>query len=68
MTPEEFAEREQQILQDVPEELRSALSYMAYEQGHAYGHSEVLIHLQNYVDNLDKPIRELIKRVREENR
>lgn len=68
MTPEEFAVQEKLILSDVPEELHSALSYMAYEQGHAYGYTEVLIHLQTYVDNLAEPIDKLIARVRQETR
>jgi hypothetical protein len=52
VTSEEFNAREAALLQAVPAEFHSALSYYAYDKGHAYGHEEVLIHLGELVDML----------------
>lgn len=52
MTNEEYAAKERELLSQLPQEFHSAVSYHAYETGHAYGHEEVLIHLQGLVDML----------------
>jgi hypothetical protein len=66
MTPEEFNLREAELLVRLPEELRSAVGYMAYERGHAYGHEEVLGHVADMVSQLEQPVQELIARVQRE--
>jgi arylsulfatase A-like enzyme len=66
MTNEEFLQRETALLDRLPAELRQAVSYMAYERGHAYGHEEVLGHVSDLVENLSGPIDALIARVRQE--
>jgi len=64
LTPEEFAEKEKEILSKIPKEFHSAVSNLAYEDGHAYGYEEVLIHVQKLVDMLVKPIADYGSRVR----
>jgi hypothetical protein len=57
MTLDEFNTRQDEILARLPEELRPAVSHMAYERGHAYGYQEVLIHLEDLVAGLEAPVR-----------
>jgi hypothetical protein len=45
-------DNEEYILRDVPKELHSSFSWMAYEKGHAYGQDEVVSHLKGLVDDL----------------
>jgi len=68
MTAEEYREQEaaEFDLKNIPQEFRSAISYHAYEEGHAYGWSEVLIHLRDLIDGLEPAIRAFEKRVRTE--
>ena len=63
MTNEEFNQKEEELLNELPPEFRSAVSYHAYERGHAYGHSEVFIHVAELVNLLEKPIAEYTKRL-----
>ena len=63
MTAEEFNIKEAEILKDLPEEFRSAISTMAYERGHSAGYEECLIHVEGYVNDLKKPIEEFKERV-----
>lgn len=63
MTDEQFQVKQAEILEDIPEELRGALSHMAYESGHSSGNEEMIIHLQNYVSALEEPLKNLIKRL-----
>jgi len=42
MTPEQFNAKQQDLLQGVHPVLASALSWTAYERGHAYGYENVL--------------------------
>lgn len=64
MTHEEFERQEAELLARLPEELRPTISWMAYERGHAHGHEEVLGHVQQLVDDLEEPIKQLISRVK----
>jgi hypothetical protein len=64
MTAEEHNEQEAAILSSLPVEFHSALSYAAYERGHAYGYDECLIILREMVDALAEPIRKFEGRVR----
>jgi hypothetical protein len=68
MTSSEYATKEAELFtqHNIPMELRSALSYQAYEKGHAYGYGEVYIMLQDLVDALEKPLQELQKRLTEQ--
>ena len=67
MTSEEYAIVEKEEFDDanIPQEFRSAISYHAYEQGHAYGYNEVLIHLSDLIRALKDPIMAFEKRIRE---
>ena len=63
MTPEEFASQEEELLSRLSPEVRSAVSWMAYDRGHAYGYEECLIHVQEMVENLEEPLQNLVARV-----
>jgi hypothetical protein len=68
MTNEEFAKKQDELLDQVPKEFHGALSYMAYESGHARGHDEVLSHLIDYIDHLKDSIENFGTRKFEEGR
>ena len=59
-----FEQQEAELLARLPEELRPTISYMAYERGHEYGREEVLSHVRQMVDDLEKPVQQLINRVK----
>jgi len=65
MTANEYQIQESELLSKIPPELRSVLSYMAYERGHSAGYEEVLGVLQGLVSDLEKPLIELCKRLSE---
>ena len=67
MDEKEFEQRQDEILKDIPQEFHSAVSWNAYERGHAYGHEEVLIHVQNLVDMLKEPIAKYTDRLTNKN-
>ena len=50
MTGEEFNVAEAEVLANLPEEFRAAVSWDAYERGHAYGYEEVLNNIRATVD------------------
>ena len=50
-----------ELLAELPEELRSVVSYMAYESGHSAGEMEVLSILRGLVDDLKGPLEKLRK-------
>lgn len=62
----EFNQQEAELLARLPEELRSTVSWIAYDRGHAYGHEEVLGHVREMVNELEEPIQKLIERVQRE--
>jgi len=63
MTPEEFAQKEKELLGRVPPEFRSYFSYEAYEEGHSGGYEEVLSHLKGMVsDGFIKCLRQYTER------
>jgi len=66
MTDQEFNEKQDKILEHIPQEFKSAISYHAYEQGHSSGNEEIIIHLSDLVDALLQPIQEFEKRIRTE--
>ena len=51
------------ILEQVPEEFRSALYSIAWDDGHAYGESEVLNILKGLVYDLKPAIEKYTKRI-----
>ena len=51
------------LLLKLPRELRSCVGYMAYEQGHSAGESEVLGILQGLVSDLEEPLRSFGQRI-----
>lgn len=57
---------EEYIMRNIPKEFHNALSYMAYEQGHAYGQSEIIYHLKSLVEGLEKPIQKFEERLRDD--
>jgi hypothetical protein len=63
MTSEEFVIEQDKILKEIPEEFKSALSYMAYERGHSAGHEEVMGILKELVNDLKQPIADFQKRI-----
>ena len=67
MTATEFDEKSSELLARLPIEVRAAVSWMAYDRGHAYGHEEILCHIQEYVGNLEQPLILLINRIKYEN-
>ena len=66
MTGEEYNEQEAAILANTPVEFHSALSYEAYERGHAAGYEECLIYLRGMVDMLAEPLRKFENRIKRE--
>jgi len=52
-----------EILCVLPEEFRSAISYYAYEKGHAYGYEEVLSYLEQLVDALKPCVEKYTQRI-----
>jgi hypothetical protein len=66
MTAEEFAGKEKPLLEELPLELRSAVSYMAYESGHSAGYDEVLNELKGLVGDLNEPLKAFEARIRAE--
>ena len=67
MTSEEYATKEKEEFDDanIPQEFRSAISYHAYEQGHASGYDEIFIYLSDLIYALKDPIKAFEKRIRE---
>lgn len=63
MTDKEFPDRQNEILSVLPQEFHGAVSHYAWEQGHAYGYEEVLIHLEELVDMLNVPIQNYRNRI-----
>jgi hypothetical protein len=51
------------LMNSIPEEFRSVLSYMAYERGHAYGDNEVELILRELIHNLKPAIDKYTERV-----
>ena len=56
---------ESYILRNIPAEFHSALSYMAYEKGHAYGPSEIRLHLKELAGGLESSFEKYEKRIKE---
>ena len=66
MTEEECTKTQAEILKKLPKEFHSAVSYMAWEDGHSAGYEEVIGILREMVGNFEKPIQEFEKRIRRE--
>lgn len=64
MTEEEFVQKQTDLLNILPYELRSAVSYYAYEKGHSGGREEILGHVQDLVEMLNLPLVALLARVK----
>lgn len=66
MTNQEFAELQENLFDeyDIPQEFRGAISYKAWEDGHAYGYSEVISHLRDLIYMLEKPLKDFTKRIK----
>ena len=62
MTEQEFAERQTELLSHLPTEFRAAVAYKAWQDGHAYGYEEVLIHVEELTDMLLGPIQQYTTR------
>lgn len=56
MLPTEFDLREAELLSQLPEEFRAAVSMYAYDQGHSAGREDVISHLSGLVAMLKDPI------------
>jgi len=70
MTPAEYDKEVEARLdaKEIPKEFRSALSRLAYQQGHSCGYEEVLVMLDDLIQALATPIQELIKRIKWESK
>ena len=68
MTEVEFVSKQDELLQNIPEEFKGAMSYRAWEDGHAYGFEEVLIHLKDLIADFEEPIMKFAERIRKEAR
>lgn len=68
MTEEQYATEQAEEFKNynIPIELQGALSFLAYEKGHAYGCEECLSHLRDYIYALAQPIKDFEKRIRTE--
>ena len=66
MVSEEYFSKAEELLARIPKEFRFALSYRAYEQGHACGYEECFSILSDLVNELEKPIKDFEDRVRSE--
>jgi hypothetical protein len=49
MTPEEYYDQQEKVLEPIPKELRGYFSYQAYEDHHSGGYEEVLNALKGAV-------------------
>ena len=56
MTDEEYAKKQEELLEDIPKEFHSALSSMAYEDGHSSGYEECINILHGLVSDLKPAI------------
>jgi hypothetical protein len=63
----EFQEKQCEMMQNIPAEFHNGIAYLAWEQGHAYGFEEVLLHLSDIIDAIEKPLEEYTKRILNEN-
>jgi len=54
MTEQEFLAKQTEILAFVPDFYHEWLSYKAWDDGHAFGYKEVLLHLEDFVCGLTK--------------
>lgn len=63
MTDQQFQDEQTRALALLPPEFHSAVAYHAWEQGHAYGYDEVLIHARNLADALLQPCRNYADRL-----
>jgi hypothetical protein len=68
MTEVEFVKKQDELLKNIPEEFKGAMSYRAWEDGHAYGFEEVLNHLTDLIADLEEPIMKFMERVKKEAR
>lgn len=59
------ADAESYILRNIPAEFHSALSYMSYEKGHAYGSSEIRLYLKGLAEDLESSFKKYEKRIKE---
>ena len=68
MTDEQYATEQAELFKNynVPIEFQGPLSYLAYEEGHAYGYEECLNQLRDYIYALTQPIKDFEKRIRTE--
>ena len=68
MTDQEYADKEKALFDEskIPVEFRSALSYLAYERGHAYGLDEIWSELIDLVSGLQEPIKKYTERIQNE--
>lgn len=66
MTSKEFNEKEKELLDTIPFEFRSTLSYMAYERSHSSGYDEVFDTLQSLVSDLTSAINSFADRLKKD--
>ena len=65
MTEQEFNRQADELLEPLPLELHSTIIGYAWQASHSYGHESVLNTIRDLVDDLEKPVKALIKRVQD---
>lgn len=63
MDNQEFEQRQEEILKDIPEEFHSAVKWHAWDRGHSSGYESVLSCVADLVDMLKDPIAEYTARL-----
>jgi len=65
MNEKEYAKKLAEILEPLPEEFRSFVSYQAYDRGHASGYNEVLLIADDLTHELLPAVEKYTKRLKE---
>lgn len=63
MTQQQYAKLQDQALEDIPKEFHASLSYKAYEQGHAYGYSDMYSVLTDLIEGFKSALKEYTNRI-----
>ena len=68
MTQEEYTNKRESILKDIPNEFKFVISSIAWDMGHSSGYEETIGILENIVSNFERPIKDFEQRIRHETR
>jgi hypothetical protein len=62
MTQDEYHFKCTELLNKLPEQLRNPIENFCYEEFHSYGWEEIILHLEELVDALEEPCKNLLQR------